>query len=715
MTTTLTQSTQAAFPDRPIESGIGLHATMSSGGDGEYVAYQNPTELVAINFRCVLSVTGVVGGAVVVAAGFNASGVESFRMGYDPTTGTLTAALPGGVNLNAALPAGLSWHCVEIRIDPTASSAQLWINGVSQDQTSAAGSLLNTQTIWLGCVLKDPQAVGELFLDEVKLADSYSGPVNVQPTSPYADDPARWVVVYNTADSDASLWVESYRQARGVPFANLIGLALPVTETIDASEFADLDTSIQDYVSTHNLTGQVMGVLLGYRVPGYVDFAGTGVLDSVPALLHRNAAVPGAIPNANAVPVNFQRLTHADLAGDRLTARIDGPDLASATALIDRATVLSSAGLGEDNDTALYFDPFVGSNPSYQTAFQNMIAWSQSLDRMRTRLPIQISGDPSGNTEASFASVSNDGFFWGWSSTLPDPDIFPAPAGKRALSVQLYLEGASATTLRGASALNWIDKPINEGYAAAAASSKANPVTAIPDSKSLFGVLVEGWTLAEAWYTALPTLREGFYLVGDPLMTPIMPRGGLDVFGPLQNLTDLDPATATLLLREDESPADLSAITPANGEEGIYVIRRRDGLGRLEASTRLIRVVNQSGVAKEPPAYPLWPYAPDWLVMLESAQAVFTLCWPGPIKQMRADSAELFSQAQGQAELSAAQPALDPLADHVKVSLAIPSATTRYRWVITSSNGVSHQTPWSAWLEPAAAVTQSLQTIGANP
>jgi len=715
MTTTLTQSSAAAFPDRPTQSGLGLHVTMSAGGDGGYLAYQHPSELVAIHFRCVLSVASVAGGTVVFAAGFDASGSESFRAGYDPATNILTVTLPGGVNLSATLSGGLPWHCVEIALNPATSSAQLWVNGLSEGQASGAGSLRNTQTIWLGSILKEAQTVGELYLDEFQLADSYIGPVKVDPLSPYADDPASWLVVYNTADLDASVWAEAYRQARQIPFANLLGLPLPTTEIIDATQYASLITSIDDYLSANNLTNQVMGVLLGYRVPGYVDFTGSGTLDSVPALMHRNTSTSGPAVNLNAMPTTYQRLAISDLAGDRLTARIDGPDLADATALIDRSTALSTTGLGEGADTALYFDPFVGSNPTYQSEFQNLVAWSQSLNRMRTRLPILLSGDPAGNTEAGFNSVSNDGFFWGWSSTLTDPNIFGVPTGKRALSVQLYLEDASATTLRGVPALNWIDKPIDQGYAAAAASSKANPVTAIPDAGSLFGALVEGWTLAEAWYVALPTLREGFYLVGDPLMTPLMPRGGLDVFGPLQDLADLNPSAPALQLREDESPADLSAIAPIDGKEGVYVIRHRDGAGRLESSTTLLRVVNVAGVAKAPPSQPIWPYAPDWPVMLESAQAVFTLCWSGPLNQMRVNSVDLFSQVQGQAEVSAAQPSLDPLADHVKVTQAIPPDRTRYRWVITSPDGVSHQTPWSAWLEPSPIPSLSLQIIGANP
>jgi len=715
MTTTLTQSAMAAFPDRPIKSRLGMLATMIAGGDGAYLAYQHPSELVDIHFRCVLSVSGVTGGSVVFAAGFDAGGSESFRIGYDPATNTLIATLPDGNNLIATLPGGLLWHCVEIALNPAANTAELWINGLSEDQVSAAAAMRSTQTIWLGGILKETQTVGDLYLDEAQLADSYIGPVHVSPSSPYGDDPTRWLVVYNNADPDASSWAEAYRLARGIPFANLLGMALPTTEIIDAAQYADLVTKVDDYLSIHNLAGQVMGILLGYRVPGYVDFAGTGTLDSVPSLMHRNTLTQGPTTNVNAAPVTFQRLTYSDLAGDRLTARIDGPDLAAAIAMIDRSTELSSTGLGEGPDTTLYFDPFVGSNPLYQSAFQNMLTWSQSLGRMHTRLPILLSGDSSGNTEASFISVSNDGFFWGWSSALPDPDIFNSPAGKRALSVQLYLEGASATSLRGVPALNWIDKPIEQGYAAAAASCKASPVTAMPDTGSLFGALVEGWALAEAWYIALPTLREGFYMVGDPLMAPQMPRRGLDVFGPLQSLADLDTSSPAMLLREDESPMDLSTIAPNDGEEGVYVIRRRDDAGRIESSTTTLRVVNSSGVAKRPSVRPIWPSAPDWPVMLESAQAVFALSWPGPLSQMRVGSVELFSQALGQSQVSVAQPGLNPLTDYIQVSLAIPPETTRYQWVITSSDGVLLQTPWSAWLEPNPAPTQSLKIIGANP
>jgi hypothetical protein len=343
-----------------------------------------------------------------------------------------------------------------------------------------------------------------------------------------------------------------------------------------------------------------------------------------------------------------------------------------------------------------------------------MLSWALGLDGMRTRLPIVLSGDPSGNVEAGFSAVSGDGFFWGWPSTLPAPGIFTGPAGRRALSIQLYLGGASATTARSALPGNWVDTPIDAGYASAIATCRSNPVSSIPDARALYGALREGWTLAEAWHVAQPMLREGFYLVGDPLMTAAMPRQGFEVFGPLQSLKDLDPSTPSLVLREDGLTADLSTILPADGVEATYVVRHTDALGRAQASTESVRVVNVGGVAKLPAVPPIWPDAIDWPVVLEAGQLTFKACWAVPLGQTLIATVTLLGQPEGGAESTLAQPTWGPLSSHIEVTAAAPTLKTRYRWRITSADGVVFDTPWSAWVEPAAAPTQSLQQIGAN-
>jgi uncharacterized protein (TIGR03790 family) len=712
MSTVLTQSNAAAYPDRSGLNGLGLHASMSTGDQGGYIYHDLGAPQAELNVRFVFNPWGLSGCRIVVLAGLDSQGKEALRVSYLVVSGVLSVWTPGGVQLSTELDGVIDWQCVEVAVDAVSGQASLWVNGVLVDQSVGDLSASTIQTILFGAIHKQTDVSGDLYLDELCIADAYVGPVIVEPDSSYASDPARWLVVYNTSDPDAVSWADAYRQARGIPFANLAGLALPTTETISASQYEDMVGEISAYLVDNGLDGQVVGILLGYRVPGYVDFTGNGPLESVPALMQTSDLSAGTAANPNASPASDARLTFDDLAGARMTARLDAPNLAAANELVSRADTIFASGLGGD-DSAIYFDPFVGSEPAYQQAFTELLDWATGPYGMKTRLPIKLSGAPSGNQEASFTDISGDGLFLGWSSTLPNPDIFSNPAGPRAVCVQLYLGGGSAMTLRGATPGNWAGVPVDAGYASAVVSCRDHSVSAIPDVGALFDALREGWTLGEAWHVAQPLLRSGFYLVGDPLMTVAMPRGGCDVFGPLQDLEDMDPTAPDYMLAEGKTELDLSANPPALGVVRHYVIRRTDEEGRAEVSSTSVEVINWGGVAQEPVSMPVWPDAGDWPVALEEGQVRLMACWVERIRSTDIETVALLSQADGQAVAVAALPEWGPSDSYVLATVPMPDVKTRYRWRFTSPGGVVQYTPFSAWVEPVPVPTLSLQQIGA--
>lgn len=713
MSTVLTQSTIAAHPDRPAHNGIGLMASMSAGDQGAYIAHDLGAEQAAINLRFVFNPSGLSGGRVVMLACLDGQSGEALRLSYDTDLALLLAWTPGGVELSAQLDAALDWQCIEIGIDTVSGDARLWVNGTLVDQTNGDLFASTLQTVLFGAIHKQTNLVGDLYLDELCIADEYVGPIVVTPTQTHAADPARWLVVYNSADPDAVAWASTYRALRGIPFANLLGMSLPLTETIGATQYADMVGLVEDYLTENRLDDQVMGILLGYRVSGYVDFTGNGPLEAVPALMQTDTLSAGTISNANSSPATYQRLTINDLAGVRMTARLDAHDLATANQLLERADTLIGSGLSGD-DSAIYFDPFVGTNPMYQQAFNEMLGWATGIRGMRTRLPIKLSGDPSGNEEANFTSVSGDCAFWGWSSSLPDPDIFTTPVGRRAVCVQLYLEGASATTLRSATPENWADVPIAAGYASAIVSSRDNPVSSIPDAGAFFDALREGWTLGEAWHICQPILRSGFYLVGDPLMTVAMPKQGYEVFGPLQDLEDMDPLSPLYILPDDKTGFDLSDDPPPEGVVRHYVVRRTDELGRIEVSNTSLPVVNVDSTAQAPVSMPVWPDIADWPVDLVNGQIRLIAYWADRIGAGHLQTIELLSQAYGQAIAVAAMPEWNTRDRFVSVTIPVPTVKTHFRWRFTSTGGVQQTTELSEWIEPTQAPTKNLQQIGVS-
>ena len=452
MSVTLTQSEAAAFPDRPLTGGVGLLATMAAGDDGAFVSHTLDVAPSALHTRFLLNREGFTAGRAVLVRALSMNGDETLRLLFDADAGELTLTPAAGQGLTAALPTQLAWHCIELMIDTADGEAALYINGKRVDQAIGGFASLLTTQLQLGVIYKDVGATGELLFDEWCIADSYIGPVVVEPVSDYADDPSRWLVLYSANAPDSATWAEMYRATRGVPYANLLGLDLSSDEVIDAAAYAALNDSISDYLSRNHLQTNIAGVLCGYGVPGYADFTGNGTLDAVPALLARDLPAQGLRVNANATVDLPQRPPVAQLNGDRLTARIDAPTFAEALALIDRATHIIGQGVGDEDDATLFFDPFITPGPVSEPVMQSWLAWAVSTDRMHTRLPFVFSGDPEVLREAAFESIANDGFFWGWSQVAPPSGFFAEPAGQRICCVQLDPTAPTATTLRSTAA-----------------------------------------------------------------------------------------------------------------------------------------------------------------------------------------------------------------------------------------------------------------------
>jgi uncharacterized protein (TIGR03790 family) len=706
----------ANFPDRPAGSGIGLRAVLAAGDDGQYLSHNLLSAHAILHVRLAFHPATVAGGLLVLLRGLNSSDGETMRLTYETTTRQITFALPTGTNISATLLTELSWHVVEIKLDTANGDAQLWINGLSAGQTSGSFAALTTQTVWLGVIYKATAATGELYLDEWVMAEEYVGPVRIEPAGDYANDPTRWLVIYNTSNADSRAWVDTYRAARNIPYANLLGLSLSSSETIDAAAYADLVNATNDYLTTNALTDQVMGLLLGYGVPGYVDFDDNGTLDAVAALMHRNLTVAGYSFNNNAADALPTRPTYSSLSGDRLTARMDGANLTNTLALIDRATALKAEGLNQGDSATIWFDCFPGPGALFQPAAQQMLGWALSLDRKRTRLPLQLAGDPASTEAAEFAQVDNDGFFWGWSSTTPPPELFGAPAGDRIFSLQIHTDDPTATTLRSATPSNWIDRALADGYASAAASSRAYSISAAPLARPFFEALRLGWTLAEAWYLALPVLREGLYLVGDPLLTVAMPKTGWDVFGPFERLEDLDATQPSDMLRSAQTSLALpTSLQPSEGLAGRYIVRNVDEAGRSEASVVGVGVVNLNGVAAREALRPVWPQETDWPVWVEQGQAVVRLLWDRPMSSCRLAQVELRAQPVGGAESTVFQAKIDVRARSIETAQPLGSTALRYRWRITSADGVIWHTPWSTTLFPAEPATVALTLMEIRP
>lgn len=692
MSTTLTQTHAAAFPDRNA-TGLGLEATLALGLSGD-VLHLDGSALPSSSFgRFLFKPDTTSGGAVWIAGALDASGDDAWHIDYNAADRTLTLEAPQSSALSVALPAESDWHGIEVGHDPGNDTMTLWVNGTAIGTTSLPAATPQAMQFWLGGLFKEHGVTGRMCFDEWIVAEQYIGPVVVTPDSDHADDPARWLVIHNTADADSRAWAQTYAAARHIPYANRLGLDLPTDETISLSAYLAMLGEIEDYLDRNHLRPHILGLLLGHRVPGYVDNDAVAQVHPMGSLLHTDGA--GLFSDNNPVGTldPLTRPTADNLGGVRLTARLDGPTLDDTLALTTRANNIAAQTLPSTDQ--LWIDP-IPETPLLATLSQRLMKWVDGLDRQRLRLPLQISGDPATQPDADFSAIEHDAFYWGWdNATPPQPPeaFFTSPAGSRVVCAQLRQPDVEATTLRSATPTHWMDAALAGGYAAAIASSQSTSLSAMPEAFRFFEALRRGWTLAEAWVVAQPFVRGGMYLVGDPLLTVATPRAGWDVFGPLQRIEELTPDTPTAALPIDTKRFELSAaLRPAEGESAAYLVRRLDPHGRAEASIQPLPAATQGAAPAVPPPVPAWPRDERWTLPIRSGQAVAQLILPAKDPSRSLHSIELLND-QGGDPLVVSLSTFDPL---VQQPVALTATTTRYRWRLISVEGVEALTPWSA-------------------
>ena len=415
---TLSQSVVASYPDRPGGgAGVGLLVSIAGAGGGgggshwvtnhwatnhwaanhwlvggaagdqagQYIAHDLGSEQTLLHTRMLFAPGTLGGGAVVICAGYDSGATETWRITYTPSTGDLTATLATSETLSAAL-VSLTWHAIELQIDATNGVAELWVDGQSAATASGTFTALATQSVRVGGVIRDVTATGNLYLDEWVMATAYVGPVAVTPTAEDASDPARWLVVYNTALADSVTWAQWYLGQRRIPYANLCGLNLSTSEDIANAAWLNMRDAIASYITRH-ADLEITGILLGHGCPGMVT--GTPNRSVVSLLMDlTDDTVDQINPFYESGVIDLDDLpTRASLVGGAvyLVAEIQAPTLAEARDL----TTLADA-LGDENAAGAWISnltPSADMLASSAASWGELTAWLAAVQSHQVRLP----------------------------------------------------------------------------------------------------------------------------------------------------------------------------------------------------------------------------------------------------------------------------------------------------------------------------------------
>lgn len=711
MTATLTQTPDAAFGDRPVSGGVGLRLTLSAGDSGALLARPIDPATDPLHVRFLVRFVGSQGGRVVPLRGL-AGVAQAFAAIIDVDAASATLVADDSTPLlTAALPTPIAWHCIELLYDATGERVELLVNGRFVGSAGLPAGAPVVDAIEFGCAFRDAGLTGTIDLDELALATGPAtaqiGPVVRRPTGAFADDPARWLVIYNLDDADSRSWAATFAAQRDVPHANLLGLSMPLDETIDEAGEAAIRAAIEGYLTNLGLGAQVVGLLFGHGVPGAVQRS-DGVVEPLASRLQ----VPDGTPEWSANPLfaASDRPTAGSIGAWRLAARIDGPTLATSNALTNRALAVASTDPQATPPGKLWLDA-VTTGTGRATLQEQMIDWSRSPAAGALRLAIERTEPTDPPTDVSFASIDDDAFFWGWRGSAVPSGFFGEPGGARAFALQLDDTIATAPTLRAAGAANWARAALDAGYAATAGTTDTLSISALPAAEAFFDALRRGWTLAEAWARATPMRHARQVLIGDPFMVVPLPTAGIDVIGPIDPLAAEPVAEPLARLRDGVDCLDVPASAqPGLNEARRFIVRRIDGRALPDGADRAVTIVGVVGGFALAPALPLWPDHAGWTPQRLDGGIRVIATWPTTFAAAGVQHVELEARSRDGQSSVVASVDVDAAARRVALTTQ-PAGERRYRLRVIGPSGAALVTPWSAWLAPLVAAPAPLTAL----
>lgn len=360
-----------------------------------------------------------------------------------------------------------------------------------------------------------------------------------------ADDAAaRVVVLANAADPDSLRIARHYAKARGVPDRNVVALDLPLAEAITWREFVvtlwnpllarlaaegwidAIEMNATDALGRRKYAVQdhsIHALVLCRGVPLKIAhaeefFAPAGPFAIRPEFRTNEGSVDGelsllAVPqySINAFVANPLYQNEAPTVFERRqvvrVSRLDGPSVADAIGLIDRALQAERTGLlGR-----AYVDVAARDRQGDD--------WLESAARQLDDLRFEVTVDRAGATFEAAARFDAPALYFGWyTGTLNGPFALPGfrfPPG----AVALHIHSFSASTLRSPVS-GWTGPFVARGVTATVGNVYEPYLQFTHRPHLLLRALARGATWGEAAYYALPALSWQAVAVGDPLYRP---------------------------------------------------------------------------------------------------------------------------------------------------------------------------------------------------
>ena len=357
----------------------------------------------------------------------------------------------------------------------------------------------------------------------------------VLPTAAHAQGPQNILLVVNESSPDSVRIADHYAKVRAVPAGQIVRLKVPVADAISRSAYQDsIEEPIAVWLSRYLLQDQILFIVLTKGVPLRIDGTGgqagtVASVDSELTVLYRKmagtpVAVAGRIDNPyflNDRPLSEARRFTRSAADIYLVTRLDGFTVDEVLKLIDRAVkpVRDGRIVLDQKSTMIDRggDQWLAETAKRLTESGQAARVTLEATRAVAATPDPVLGyfswgsnDPANQLRQmgfAYAPGAIGGMFVstdGRTFREPPATWKPAPAGS----------ASGGQTLAG--------DLIREGITGISASVAEPYLDAIVRPQILFPAYLSGYTMAEAYYLAMPYLSWQTVIVGDPLCAPFL-------------------------------------------------------------------------------------------------------------------------------------------------------------------------------------------------
>jgi len=329
------------------------------------------------------------------------------------------------------------------------------------------------------------------------------------------------VIVVNRDQPISGQVTQMYQRLRGVPSANVLRLSMGVDRNVTPEQYwSKAGHPIRKYLEEHP---EIRCILTTAGTPYWVLAAGVegGVaFDNELAVLLREE--PGELKHPQPNPLYLNGLNPYGVTDPRLlkmvyVARLDGPDIATITRMVEDSVATEMTGLdGLAAGDAQGIDGVTGygeGDASIRAAVDRLAGagFPVTLD-MKQETWKQPLGEV-GNQAAGAA------FYVGWYALLNFQDVFGVRGLARG-SIAWHIASEEAVDIWNPKGRGWCVNLMRRGAAVTLGPVREPYVTAFPHGDIFVEALLSGLTVAEGYWLALPHVSWAMVILGDPLYRP---------------------------------------------------------------------------------------------------------------------------------------------------------------------------------------------------